>query len=49
MMTSDSLPNLYELQQQFEAKESTIPAIEVNQPPAASYDALLVMDTQGVH
>ena len=49
MLASQTLPNLHELEQQFESKEPAIPDIEVNQPPAASYDALLSMDTQGVH
>jgi hypothetical protein len=49
MLTNGSLPSLHELQQQFESKEPAIPDIEVNQPPAASYDALLVMGAEGVH
>lgn len=49
MTTRDSLPSLHELQRQFETKGPTIPVIEVNQPPSASYDALLLMGTQGVH
>lgn len=49
MLTNHSLPSLHELEQRFESKEPAIPDVEVKQPPAASYDALLSMDTQGVH
>ena len=48
-LTNHSLPSLHELEQQFESKEPAIPNVKVNQPPAASYDALLGMNTQGVH
>jgi hypothetical protein len=49
MQASHALPSLHELELQFDSKEPTIPNVEVNQPPVASYDALLGMDTQGVH
>lgn len=49
MMDRDSLPSLHELQQKFETKEPTIPVIQVNQPLAASYDALLVTAPQEVY
>jgi transposase InsO family protein len=49
MLTRDSLPSLHELQQKFEPQAPLIPVIEINQPPAASYDALLAVDPQEVH
>lgn len=49
MMEGGSLPSLQDIQQKFEAKEPTIPIIEVNHAPAASYDALLTIGPQEVH
>lgn len=49
MMSNQSLPSLHELRRRFEHGEQTVPAIHVNQPPAASYDALLFISSQEVH
>lgn len=49
MMTRQSLPSLHELRKKFETREQTVPGIEVNQPPVASYDALLMIRSQEVH
>lgn len=49
MMSNQSLPSLHELRRRFEHREQTVPAIHVNQPPAASYDALLFISSQEVH
>ncbi len=48
MMSRQSLPSLYKLRRKFEHREQAVPAIKVNQPPAASYDTLLA-SSQGVH
>ncbi len=49
MMDRSDLPSLHLLQQQFETKKQTVPSIEVNQPQATVYDALLESYSQGVN
>ncbi|MEN8232554.1 MAG: IS21 family transposase [Thermodesulfobacteriota bacterium] len=46
MMSSQSLPRLYELRRRFDPREQTVPTIRVNQPPVSSYDALLFISSQ---
>ncbi|MES0446989.1 MAG: IS21 family transposase [Desulfobacterales bacterium] len=48
LMSKQELPSLYALQQRFEKRESTIPAVKVKQPPVASYNVLL-SSSQEVH
>jgi len=49
MISTQSLPSLHELRQKFEHREQTVPVIHVKQPPASSYDALLITSSQEVH
>ena len=49
MMSSQSLPSLHALRRKFEHREQTVPVIQVNQPPAASYNVLLVINSREVH
>jgi len=49
MMSCRTLPRLHELRQKFEHREQIIPDIHVNQPAAASYNALLFVSSQEVH
>ena len=49
MMSNKSLPSLHKLQRKFEHSEQTVPVLHVNQPPAASYDALLFIRSQEAH
>lgn len=49
MMFRQSLPSLHELRRRFEPREQIVPAIYVNQPLVASYDALLFVSSQEVH
>lgn len=49
MMSGQSLPSLHELRRRFEPREQIVPAIYVNQPSVASYDALLFISSQEVH
>lgn len=48
MMTQQTVPSLHKLQQRFEKKQQAVPRVEVKQPPAASYNALLVGNSQEV-
>jgi hypothetical protein len=49
LMNNQALPSLHTLQQRFDTREQTVPLVEVEQPPAASYDVLLVEQSQEVH
>ena len=49
MMIRQVIPNLYKLQQKFEQREQSIPHVKIEQPPAKSYDILLIGNSQEVH
>lgn len=49
MMSRQVCPSLYELQKRFDKKERGVPAVQIKQPPAASYDILLNLNSQEVH
>jgi hypothetical protein len=50
MMVCQTVPSLLELQHKFDKQGGNIPDITVQQPPAASYDDLLLKaNVQGVH
>ena len=49
MMTKQAIPSLHKLQQAFEKREQTVSCVQVEQPPAASYNVLLVGNSQEVH
>lgn len=49
IISQQKLPSLLELQNKFEKRETTIPAVSVTQPPSASYDVLLPTMSQEVH
>lgn len=48
-MNNQAFPSLLALQQRFDTREHTVPSVKVEQPPAASYDVLLVEQSQEVH
>lgn len=48
-MDKRSIPSLLTLQQRFETREQSVPLVEVTQPPAASYDVLLMEQSREVH
>ncbi len=48
-MNKQALPSLLTLQQRFDTREQTVPTVEVEQPPAASYDVLLFDQSREVH
>ncbi len=49
MMSRQLTPSLYELQQKFDKREQSVPRVKVKQPPADSYDVLLIGNSQEVH
>jgi len=48
-MNKQTLPNLLALQQRFDTRKQIVPPVKVEQPPAASYDILLLEQSQEVH
>ena len=42
LLDQDTVPSLYQLLQKFDTHKPSVPPIDVNQPPASTYDALLV-------
>jgi hypothetical protein len=49
MMTRQMIPSLYALQQKFEQRGQSVPHVKIEQPPAKSYDILLIGNSQEVH
>lgn len=49
LMNKQVVPSLHQLQQMFDTRKRKIPSLQVKQPPASSYDALLADYSQEVH
>jgi transposase InsO family protein len=49
LLSSQRLPCLHELRRKFESREQAVPSIQVNHPPATSYNSLLTNRSQEVH